>query len=82
MRDTVLMERQGIPSVGLVNGPFEKIARLQVRQLGMPDAPLLIYPQDQPSQDPPEVVAAKAERVARTFPQLILTSSPEPVVLA
>ncbi len=58
------MVRQGVPSVGLVHHPFEKLAHMQVTQLGMPDAPILIYPQDLPSKDAPELVQKKAEEVA------------------
>ena len=64
MRDTVNMVRQGVPSVGLVHEPFEKLARMQVVQLGMPDAPILIYAQDLPSKDSPELVQRKAQEVA------------------
>lgn len=58
------MVRQGVPSVGLVHEPFEKLARMQVVQLGMPDAPILIYAQDLPSKDSPELVQRKAQEVA------------------
>ncbi len=63
MRDTVNFIRQGIPSVGLVHHHFEKLARMQSVQLGMPDAPILIYPQDLPSVDLPERVLEKAREV-------------------
>ena len=72
MRDTVNMVRQGIPAVGLVHEPFEKLARLQVAQLGMPDAPLLIYPQDLPSKDAPELVQKKATEVAARVVGIVL----------
>jgi hypothetical protein len=72
VRDTVNMVRQGIPAVGLVHEPFEKLARLQVAQLGMPDAPLLIYPQDLPSKDAPELVQNKAREVAARVLGIVL----------
>lgn len=73
MRDTVNMVRQGVPSVCLVHEPFEKLARLQVAQLGMPDAPLLIYPQDLPSKDSPGLVQQKAEAVAARVIDVLLS---------
>ncbi len=36
---------------------------MQCAQLGMPDAPILIYQQDLPSADPPERVLEKAREV-------------------
>lgn len=72
MRDTVGMEQIGIPSVGLIHVPFERLARMQARHLGMTNAPLLIYPQDLPSRDPADVVAAKAEQVAGGLRQFLL----------
>lgn len=65
MRDTVNLVRLGVPCVGLVHDHFEKLAFMQVRQLGMPDAPLLIYPQDLPTVDPADVVQNKAEEVTQ-----------------
>ena len=64
MRDTVNMVQQGVPTVGFIHEPFEKLARMQAKQLGMPNAPLLIYPQDLPSQDPADFVQTKAEGIA------------------
>ncbi len=72
MRDTVNMVRQGIPAVGLVHEPFEKLARMQVVQLGMPDAPILIYPQDLPSKDAPELVQKKADEVVERVMEMLL----------
>jgi hypothetical protein len=66
------MVRQGIPAVGLVHEPFEKLARMQVMQLGMPNAPILIYPQDLPSKDAPELVQRKAQEVAGRVVEILL----------
>lgn len=74
MRDTVNMVREGVPCVGLVHEPFQKLARMQVVQLRMPDAPVLIYPQDLPSKDPPELVREKAEAVADRIVEFVLRS--------
>ena len=64
MRDTVNVIREGIPAVALVHEPFAMLARLQVAQVGMPDAPLLLYPRDLPDQEPPDVLKRKAAEVA------------------
>ena len=67
------MVRQGIPAVGLVHEPFEKLARMQVVQLGMPDAPILIYPQDLPSKDSPDLVQKKAREVAERVMDMLMS---------
>jgi len=72
VRDTVNMVQQGIPAVGLVHKPFEKLARMQAIQLGMPDAPFLIYPQDLPSKDPADFVQKKAEGLAVEVVDILL----------
>jgi hypothetical protein len=66
------MVRQGVPSIGLVHEPFEKLARMQAVQLGMPDAPILIYPQDLPSSDSPELVQQRAQEVAARVIDIVL----------
>jgi hypothetical protein len=64
VRDTVNVIREGVPAVGLVHEPFATLARLQVAQVGMPDAPVLIYARDLPDQEPPDVLERKAREVA------------------
>ena len=64
MRDTVNVIREGIPAVALVHEPFEMLARLQVAQVGMPDAPVLIYARDLPDQEGPDCLERKAREVA------------------
>lgn len=64
MRDTVNVIREGVPSVALVHEPFAMLARLQVAQVGMPDAPVLVYARDLPDREPPDVVDKKAQEVA------------------
>lgn len=71
------MVQQGVPAVGLIHKPFEKLARLQAVQLGMPDAPLLIYPQDLPSIDPAELVQKKAEEIAERVINILLSQHGE-----
>jgi hypothetical protein len=72
VRDTVNMLQQGVPAVGLVHEPFEKLAKMQAVQLGMPEAPLLIYPQDLPSKDPAELVRSKALSVSERMLAMLL----------
>lgn len=75
MRDTVNMVQQGIPAVGLIHKPFEKLAKMQAVQLGMPDAPLLIYSQDLPSRDPADFVQKKAEDVSEQVVDMLIAQS-------
>lgn len=71
------MVQQGVPAIGLVHKPFEKLAKMQAVQLGMPDAPLLIYPQDLPSKDSPELVQKKAEEIAERVIGMLLSQTGE-----
>ena len=64
VRDTVNLIRGGVPAVALTHEPFETLARLQVAQVGMADAPILIYPRDLPDKEPPDLVERKAQEVA------------------
>jgi hypothetical protein len=77
VRDTVNMVQQGVPAVGLVHKPFEKLAKMQAVQLGMPDAPLLIYSQDLPSKDSADLVQKKAEEVAERVIDMLLSQTGE-----
>ena len=72
MRDTVNLAQQGVPVIGLIHQPFEKLARMQARQLGMPDAPLVMYSQDLPSKDAPDLVQRKAEDIAEQAIDIML----------
>ena len=71
------MVQQGVPAIGLVHKPFEKLAKMQAVQLGMPDAPLLIYPQDLPSKDSPDLVQQKAEEIAERLIGMLLSQTGE-----
>ncbi len=62
--------------VGLVHEPFEKLARLQAAQLGVPEAPLLVYPQDLPDKDGPEVIETKAREVVTRAKAILRGASP------
>lgn len=59
--------------MGLVHKPFEKLAKMQAIQLGMPDAPLLIYAQDLPSKDPADFVQKKAEEISELVVGMLLS---------
>ena len=72
MRDTVNLAQQGIPVIGLIHQPFEKLARMQAKQLGMPDAPLFMYSQDLPSKDSADLVLQKAEAIAEQAIEIML----------
>ncbi|MBI2161736.1 MAG: hypothetical protein HYU25_15410 [Candidatus Rokubacteria bacterium] len=74
MRDTVNMIREGVPAVALVHEPFATLAQLQAAQVGMPDAPLLIYERDLPGQEPPHVLEKKAEAVAERAAVFLLAA--------
>ncbi|MDB5809198.1 MAG: hypothetical protein JWN94_1320 [Betaproteobacteria bacterium] len=72
MRDTVNLAQQGVPVIGLIHQPFEKLARMQAKQLGMPDAPLFMYSQDLPSKDSADLVLKKAEDIAEQAVSVLL----------
>jgi hypothetical protein len=58
------MRKLGIPTVGLVHDRFEKLARLQLNQLGEPDLPIIYYKQDLPGIETAEEISAKAQDVS------------------
>ena len=72
MRDTVNLIREGVPAVALVHEPFRALAHMAARQVGMPDAPLLIYPRDLISEETPEQLEQKASAVADEAAELLL----------
>jgi hypothetical protein len=72
VRDTVNVLREGIPAVALVHEPFRRLAQMAARQVGMPDAPLLIYPRDLVSEETPEELESKAREVAQEAVKLLL----------
>jgi len=72
VRDTVNVVLEGVPAVGLVHQPFEELSRLQVAQVGMPDAPILIYARDLPDKESPEALERKAQEVTERFAGFLL----------
>lgn len=72
MRDTVNVIREGVPAIGLVHDPFAALARMAVRQVGMPDAPILIYPRDLVDEETPTRLEQKACEVAERAAAMLL----------
>jgi len=74
------MVRLGIPSVVFVHEPFEKLARAQMRQLGIEDSKtfVLVYPVDRPSADSPEFVREKAKDQISRVPELLTSQEWRP----
>ncbi len=72
MRDTVNLLREGVPAVALVHEPFRRLAHMAAGQVGMPDAPLLIYPRDLVAEETPADLEAKAREVAEEGAKMVL----------
>jgi hypothetical protein len=72
VRDTVNILREGVPAVALVHEPFRRLAHMAAGQVGMADAPLLIYPRDLVSEETPEQLEDKARQVAQQAVQLLI----------
>jgi hypothetical protein len=72
VRDTVNMLREGVPAVALVHEPFRRLAHMAAAQVGMPEAPLLIYPRDLVAEETPEDLESKARDVAQEAVKLLL----------
>jgi hypothetical protein len=72
VRDTVNMLREGVPAVALVHEPFRRLAHMAAGQVGMPNAPLLIYPRDLVAEESPEDLETKAREVAAEAAKMVL----------
>jgi hypothetical protein len=72
VRDTVNVLREGVPAVALVHEPFRRLAHMAAGQVGMPGAPLLIYPRDLVAEETPEDLEAKAREVAAQGVEMLL----------
>jgi len=72
VRDTVNLLREGVPAVALVHEPFRRLAHMAAAQVGMPEAPLLIYPRDLVSEESSEQLLEKAHSVLDEAMQLLL----------
>ena len=65
MRDAVTAHQAGIPTVLLVHGPFEPLARTQAAVLTATDLPIIVYKQDALARDTDSEITAKAKEVAQ-----------------
>jgi len=74
VRDTVNVLREGVPAVALVHEPFRRLAHMAAGQVGMPNAPLLIYPRDLVSEETPHDLELKAREVADAAVKLLLAA--------
>ena len=72
MRDTVNLLREGVPAVALVHEPFRRLAHMAAAQVGMPEAPLLIYPRDLVSEESLEQLQEKAHSALDEAMRLLL----------
>jgi hypothetical protein len=72
VRDTVNILREGVPAVALVHEPFRRLARMAAGQVGMPEAPLLIYPRDLVGEESPDQLDDKARDVAAEAAKMVL----------
>jgi hypothetical protein len=74
VRDTVNVLREGVPAVALVHEPFRRLAHMAANQVGMADAPLLIYPRDLVSEETLQQLEDKAREVADEAMKLLLAA--------
>jgi hypothetical protein len=72
VRDTVNILREGVPAVALVHEPFRRLARMAAGQVGMPGAPLLIYPRDLVDEENLGQLNDKAREVAEAAVKMVL----------
>jgi hypothetical protein len=72
VRDTVNVIRAGVPAVALVHEPFRRLAQMAASQVGMANAPLLIYPRDLIGEETLEQLEQKASEVAEQAVPLLL----------
>jgi hypothetical protein len=72
VRDAVNILREGVPAVALVHEPFRRLAYMAAGQIGMPGAPLLIYPRDLVAEESPEQLDDKAREVVAEAVKMVL----------
>ena len=61
--------------MALVHEPFRRLAHMAANQVGMPEAPLLIYPRDLVAEESAEQLEEKACEVAQAAVALLLRKS-------
>jgi hypothetical protein len=74
------MLKEGIPSVVLVHEHFEKLARLELKLLGIEDSSNVVvaYPADRPSAESLEEVMIKAREQAEKLEAMITSQKWQP----
>ena len=74
------MLKEGIPSVVLVHEHFEKLARLELKLLGLEDSAdiVIAYPADRPSAESLEEVMIKAREQAEKLEKMITAQKWQP----
>jgi hypothetical protein len=72
MRDMVNCIRGGVPATGLAHEPFANLCKLAVKQVGMPDAPVLTYPRDLADLETEKTLTQKAHEVLKRAEVLLL----------
>lgn len=74
------MLKEGIPSVVLVHEHFEKLARLELKLLGIEDSNNVVvaYPADKPSAESLEEIVLKAHEQAMKLNDMITTQKWQP----
>jgi hypothetical protein len=74
------MLQEGIPSVVLVHAHFEKLARMELKLLGIEDSSnvVIAYPADMPSTDSLETVMIKAREQAEKLKDMITAQKWQP----
>jgi hypothetical protein len=70
VRDGISLTQAGHPTVVFVHDVFERAARAQASELGLPDLKIHVYPQFKPGL-PDDAEAAKAEQAVRELPALL-----------
>ena len=74
------MLQEGIPSVVLVHEHFERLARMELKLLGLEDSSNIViaYPADRPSTDSLETVMIKAREQAEKLEQMLTSQKWQP----
>lgn len=74
MRDGVNLVQRGIPAAVVVHDVFESAARAQARTTGVPDLPIIVYPQATSREEQLAALRAAAEEVALKLAQTLQAS--------
>jgi hypothetical protein len=74
------MLKEGIPSVVMVHEHFERLARTELKLLGIEDSSnvVIAYPADKPSAESHEEVVMKAHEQAMKLKEMLTTQKWQP----